>query len=298
MSHLALERHDLGNGIIAYNIGKRTMSAWAYRIGKTLIDSGAPNMHKHFLPFVLQDGDIENIYITHHHEDHSGGATAIREATRARITITNFSQALIQKGYRQYFYQHAVWGNFQPFKEDRCIELPAFGTAVFETNDGSFEIIHAPGHSHDMTVVYDVERKALFSADLYLSTRQRLMRRDEHFGMSVETLRRLLNMDLDIELLLCGHRPVFENALGKLEKKSLYMESLQQQFQDETLASLNNISSAMLDELIGKEDKAFRLLSFGNVSRLNLVKSLLGDVKARPDVIETVGYKLANFDFE
>lgn len=292
MPPLALERYDLGNGIIAYNVGRRTMSAWAYRIGKTLIDTGAPNMQQDFLPFVLQDGDVEDIYITHHHEDHSGGADTIRKATGANISITSFSQALIRKGYQQHFYQHAVWGNFQPFEEDSCLELPAHGTCLFETSDGSFEIIHAPGHSHDMTVVYDAERKALFSADLYLSTRQRLMRRDENFQLSLETLKRLL--DLDIDMLLCGHRPVFENGAEKLEKKFLYMESLDRELKGKALA---NLKSEILDDLIGKEDKAFRLLSFGNVSRTNLIKSLLGDVKARPDVVRTVGEKLANYDF-
>jgi len=293
MPPLALERHDLGNGIIAYNIGKRTMSAWAYRIGKTLIDTGAPNMQKDFLDVVLQDGNIENIYITHHHEDHSGGAATIRKATGAKISIVNFSQALIRKGYRQYFYQHAVWGKFQPFQEDNCLELPAFGTCDFETADGHFRIIHAPGHSHDMTVVYDAQQKALFSADLYLSTRQRLMRRDENFQLALKTIKRLL--DLDIEMLLCGHRPVFEKGAEKLEKKFLYMESLDKELKGKTLASLD---SRALDKLIGKEDRAFRLLSFGNVSRTNLVKSLLGDVKARADVVRTVGHKLANYDFE
>jgi len=292
MPPLALERHDLGNGIIAYNVGKRRMSAWAYRIGKTLIDTGAPNMRKEFLDFVLQDGDIENIYITHHHEDHSGGATTIRAATGAKISLTAFSQALIRKGYVQHFFQHAVWGTFQPFEEGNCIELPAFGKSILNTTDGSFQIIHTPGHSHDMTVVYDAERKVLFSADLYLSTRQRLMRRDEHFHYALQSLKRLL--DLDIDMLLCGHRPVFEDGAAKLEKKYLYMEGLQRQLQGQ---SFNSLDSATLDEIIGKDDIAFRLLSFGNVSRANLVKSLLGDVKPRPDVVRTVGPKLANYDF-
>lgn len=292
MAPLALERHDLGNGIIAYNVGRRMMSAWAYRIGKTLIDTGAPNIQKDFLDLVLKDGDIEHIYITHHHEDHSGGAAAIRKATGAKITVTQFSQALVRKGFVQHFYQHAVWGNFQPFEEDSCIDLPPFGKSVFETSDGSFELIHAPGHSHDMTVVYDASRKALFSADLYLSTRQRLMRRDEHFNIALNSLKGLL--ELDIEMILCGHRPVFENGSEKLEKKYLFMENVKNHLLE---ASNGNEVSTSLDQLIGKEDTAFRLLSFGNVSRINLVKSVKGDLKARPDVVRTVGEKLSNYDF-
>ncbi len=292
MSFPVLERHDLGNGIIAYNIGKRRMTAWAYRIGKTLIDSGAPNMSKELLPFILQDGDIEHIYLTHHHEDHSGGATTIRNETGAEITVSSYSQALIRKGYVQYPYQHVVWGRFQAFQENHCLELPAFESVSYKTNDGDFQVFHAPGHSHDMTVVYDAERKALFSADMYLSSRQRLMRRDENFFVSLETLKRIIK--LNVEILLCGHRPVFSDGNEKLEKKLVFMETIQDKLEGN---ANERIETKLLDDLLGKEDSAFRLLSLGNVSRANLVKSLLGDVKARPDVVRTVGEKLAHYDF-
>ncbi|MEZ4608509.1 MAG: MBL fold metallo-hydrolase [Deinococcales bacterium] len=89
------------------------------------------------------------------------------------------------------------------------------GYLPWSTADGDFIVLHAPGHSHDMTVLYDPARRAIFSADLYLSSKQRLMRRDEVFEVTLESLKRVLRLDID--MLLCGH-PVFHEGKARLGK--------------------------------------------------------------------------------
>ncbi len=292
-----LKRYELANGIIAYEmaLGKEpSLRAWSYRIGKTLIDTGPPKMRKTFLPILLNDGPINTIYVTHHHEDHSGLAADIRSQTGAKIVLSRYCAPLTQKGFRQYPYHYLYWGKFKPFKEDKQINIPPLGKQTWQTEDGEFQLIHAPGHSHDLSVVYDAERKALFAADLYLGPKLKVMRRDEHWHHLEASLKRILE-NCDFDLLLCGHRPAFQNGKSLLEKKYNWMHSSRAKF--EALCLEGRSRNEATKEVFGSAFNSFTFISLGNVSQKNMLLSLQKHYKARPDVARQGGQKWANYDF-
>ncbi|MEZ4608508.1 MAG: MBL fold metallo-hydrolase [Deinococcales bacterium] len=94
-----LRRYILDKGIIAYEVRKRFMSAWLYRIGHTLIDSGPPAVAKKLVPFILQDGEVDDIFISHHHEDHSGGVRTLQKALGVQVHVSQYAVPLTRSGF-------------------------------------------------------------------------------------------------------------------------------------------------------------------------------------------------------
>lgn len=292
-----IKRHELANGIIGYEMGlgkKPVLRAWCYRVGSTLIDAGPAVSLPAFLPLLLEDGPIKHIFVTHHHEDHSGGAAQIRAKTGARITGTQFAQPLIEKGFRQYPYQLFYWGKYRPYPLDETLVLPPLDCLKWSTPDGEFVIIHAPGHSHDMTVVWDKERKALLAADLFLAPKLKVMRRDEVWAALEKSLARVLD-ETDIDLLLCAHRPVMTQGKAALEKKYNWMRSSREQIHERIMQGQPEMAASR--EVFGQTAVAFERIALGNVSQKNMLNSLQGRLKARADVVRRVGERWALCEF-
>ena len=293
-----IKRWDLGQGIVGYETGRGknpVLRAWAYRVGSTLFDTGPPAVESQVLETILRDGPLKHIYVSHHHEDHSGNAAALRQASGASITLSQYCAPLTRQGFKHYPYQKVYWGKFKPLKEDVILELPALGSRTWVTDDGSFIIFHAPGHSHDMSVIWDKERGVLFAADLYLASRLKLMRRDEVWDALEASTKRILRT-ADFEQLLCAHRPVFENGKAALEKKHTWMLTAKKSLVELVNKGLSLKEASRL--CFGNSKHLLARVSLGNVSRDNMAKSALGRFKPRPDVEKIVGESWARCDFD
>lgn len=270
------------------------LSVWCYRLGVTLIDAGATTALEGFLPVLLADGPVRHIYLTHHHEDHSGGAARIRELTGAGITVSQFAAPLLRGGFQQHLYQRLYWGRFAPFEPDETVRLPPLGALPWSTPDGDFMLLHAPGHSHDMTVVWDAARGALFAADLYLAARLKLMRRDEVWSALQASLARVLDQT-DFDALYCAHRPVLSGGTEALQKKYAWMHSSRDHLEAERTAGKHVTEAA--ETVFGRANRVLERVSFGDLSCSNMVASALGDLKPRPDVVRAVGAAVARCVF-
>lgn len=270
------------------------MTVWCYRVGSTLIDAGTGSVLETFLPVLLADGPVRHVYLTHHHEDHSGGAARIRNVTGAEVTVSQFAAPLLRRGFRQYPYQLLYWGRFTPFEADRRVTLPPLGSLPWSTPDGDFVLLHAPGHSHDMTVVWDEARGALFAADLYLAARLKLMRRDEVWSALEASLKRVLEQTR-FEYLYCAHRPVTVRGAEALKQKYTWMVASRHRLEAELAAGTP--TAELAEKVFGPSNRAFERVSLGNVSRRNMLASALGNLEPRPDVVRVVGGAWARCDF-
>lgn len=241
-----------------------------YRIGSILIDSGPSNQWRHVKTFLQQGPDISQLWLTHHHEDHSGNASRVARKYKITPHAPALAQDKLAKGYRTPAIQQMTWG--KPARV-RTQVLPE----TLTLDDGSEVVaIHTPGHAKDLTCFYLPQQRWFFSGDLYIARTLKYMRSDENLMELMLSLQKVLALEIDV--VFCPHRGIDENGKQGMQDKLNSMIELcknAQGLQREGL-ELAEISRRLLGE---KEmmDK----ISRGNFSKENLVgQSLLVDLNA------------------
>lgn len=250
--------------------GKPKMFSHIYFIDGMLIDSGHRNMQKEVLREV-SDLDVEQIFITHHHEDHTGNIDAFQKHFQVPTYASSRCVEIMKRPPKISFAQWMTWGNRPPnfklqIKED-----------YIQTENYRFELIPVPGHAVDMLALYESNQGWLFSADLWVNDFIRVFMRPESMKQQIESLKRVL--ELDFEVLLCSHNPQFKDGKSKVKKKLDFMEYFYQ-----TVAEFHQKGFSpkeILKKMKLKEDWSIRILSGGALSTLNMIKSVIRDEKGR-----------------
>ncbi|WP_439133108.1 MBL fold metallo-hydrolase [Pseudomaricurvus sp.] len=243
------------------NLGINT-SFIVYRLGDTIIDSGPSNQWKYVKPFI-ESRPLEQLLLTHHHEDHSGNAGAIHQLTGIQPNAPALTIDILKRGFKIPPMQRFIWGrcglaDAQPLSDDIRI-----GTEKTKA-------LFTPGHAKDMTCYLMEDRGWLFSADLYIANYLKLLRSDESIPLLLDSIRFTLSHDFDT--ILCPHRGIVENGQQKLGEKYDYLTNLAEQAQ--TLNAQGLGLKEMTTRLLGKEG-AMGVLSRYNFSKRNLVASCL-----------------------
>ena len=255
--------HDLeGLRVGRFNLGVNSTFV-VYRLGGTVFDTGPSNQWRYVKPFI-QERPLEQLLLTHHHEDHSGNAAAIKAMTG--VTPLAPVQALdkLRQGYRVPLMQRVIWGGPTPVEVDALPEELALesGEPVVP--------IHAPGHARDMTCYLLPERGWLMSADLYIANHLKMLRIDEHLPTLIESTQNVLAHDFDT--VICPHRGIVEDGPQKLREKVDYLVNLAGEVQ--TLSAKGVALPAIMERLLGKETPVTRLTG-NNFSKINLVRACL-----------------------
>ncbi|GAB3112949.1 MBL fold metallo-hydrolase [Aestuariicella hydrocarbonica] len=244
-----------------FNLGINT-SFIVYRLQDTVIDTGPTNQWQYVKPFIEAE-PFEQLLLTHHHEDHSGNAGAIHRLTDVQPMAPTLTIEILKRGYKIPPMQKVIWGNCgladaQPLPDD--IRIGGEATSALFT----------PGHAKDMTCYLMRDRGWLFSADLYIASRLKLLRSDEDVGTLLDSIRFTLGHDFDT--IVCPHRGVVENGQSKLREKydNLMLLSTEAQSLRDQGLPLTEISR----RLLGKEG-AIGILTRYNFSKRNLIASCL-----------------------
>jgi len=244
-------------------VGPPLMTVYCYRLGDLMVDTGQGHMRKEVLK-IAKDYNIKRIFLTHHHEDHSGNAAAIKRANRAGVFGHSLTRSKMAVAFPILPYQKYVWGKSQP------LMLEAFPDRI-ETALGEMVPVPTPGHSKDHTAYLLKDAGVLFSGDLYLADTIKYFRADEDLGAQIVSLRRVL--DLDFDTLLCSHFPRLENGKRRIEKKLAFLETL---YGDVIrLREKGYAAKRIFKALNLREDYLTKYFCFGNVSMLNGVRSII-----------------------
>jgi glyoxylase-like metal-dependent hydrolase (beta-lactamase superfamily II) len=142
--------------------------------------------------------------------------------------------------------------------------------ATISTAKHSFHVLPLPGHSPDHLGLYEPQKGWLFSGDLFLSVKVRVLRRDEDVIASMESLRQV--MALPLQYMFCGSGKILAQPIELLKKKLEFYEDLQQRC--ETLHQKGWKLEKIRDAVLGKEG-VWPWMSQGEFSKLNLVKAFL-----------------------
>jgi len=133
-----------------------------------MIDTGQSHMQKEVLK-IAGDHNIKRIFLTHHHEDHSGNAAAIKLGYDTTVFGHPLTKEKMKVSFHILSYQKYVWGKSAPLK----IELVP---KKIETALGEMVPVHTPGHSKDHTAFFLKDEGVLFSGDLYLADKIKFFR--------------------------------------------------------------------------------------------------------------------------
>ena len=238
------------------------MTVRCYCVDGLLVDSGLDSCAGQTLEWAQAQGACQAV-LTHHHEDHSGGVPQLQKGGLPVLASTATGSRL-STGFATYFYQRMVWGRAP---RARVGVLPA----VLETENHCFQVMPAPGHCDDQVVLYEAGQGWLFSGDAFIGQKIRYFRGDEDFQATVDSLQRLCELDFDS--LFCAHRPRLQGGREALRGKLNHLLELQGRVLElhERGHSLGEITR----RLLGKEPLLLYLFSAGDLSKRNLVRSIL-----------------------
>lgn len=142
----------------------------AYWLDGLLIDTG-PACTAGELVRVLEKAPVQQIAITHAHEDHIGGLAAVlARYPDARVYASRQSLPLIENpeliGMQRY--RQAVWGKPQAYSGARSLDLVE---DVIRTPQFTLRAIETPGHSRDHVSYFEPAYRWLFCGDAFIGGR-------------------------------------------------------------------------------------------------------------------------------
>ncbi|MBL4666396.1 MAG: MBL fold metallo-hydrolase [Sneathiella sp.] len=234
-----------------------------YRIGSTLIDAGPANQWGPVKNFISEK-PIQQLLLTHHHEDHSGNADRIAKFANIVPLAPELSQRKLKSGYKTPLLQKIIWGSPRP------VATAIMPAEVFLEDGTKINPIHTPGHAKDLHCLYLPEKKWLFSGDLYISKSLRYFRSDENLEQLLESIRKVLKLDFDV--LFCPHRGIVEEGRQALTAKLHNILALCEKAQ--TLQARGIETSQIVREILGPEDMMARM-TCNNFSKRNMIEEAL-----------------------
>ena len=194
----------------------------------TLVDAGPPGEDTELLSALddlgVAPNEVENIVVTHSHQDHTGALRAVKEVTGADIRMHPEDAALVAEGknrrpwtitpgpFHRVLYWLFVKGgpeSIPPVESDHDVHggqsLPIAG---------GIETVHVPGHcAGQLALLWRRHGGILFAADAALSLfgRPIMSLVYEDLDQGRDDLARL--SELEFETAVFGHgAPIMENA--------------------------------------------------------------------------------------
>lgn len=244
-------------------LGRNLYYVAAYLVDGLLVDTGFNYLAEQFFQTVC-DKNIEQIVNTHHHEDHVGANYLFEQRRQLQAFAHVDALPLIAKPpVKLKPYRNVVWGVPQP-AHPRAIG------AKLSTAKYNFQVLHLPGHSPDHIGLYEPQQGWLFSGDLFLSVKVRVLRADEDIAASIASLRQAVALPL--QYLFCGSGKILAHPAEVLQKKLAFYEELQGRAM--ALHQKGWELDKIRDAVLGKEG-VWPLMSQGEFSKLNLVRGLL-----------------------
>lgn len=247
----------------------RDVSCWV--VEDTLVDTGLGLLSSRLVELAAAAG-IRRAILTHHHEDHVGGAAALAGAG-IEVLASRATAALVAHRLPIRPYQHVIWGAARP-----VAALPI--AAEVPLGHLRARVIPAPGHAADQIVLWVPDRGWLFSGDVFIAERVKAFRRDEDFAATVATLERLARLDVDV--LLCAHRPVDRGGREALARKLHWLREVEGRVRD--LERRGASRGEIMRRLRMPGTRTLAIATLGDVTTGNMVRSILDGPCPRREV--------------
>lgn len=198
-------------------LGSR-LDVFIYVVDGLLVDTGPSRFAADYIDF-FRTQSIEQVVLTHFHEDHSGNAPWL-DKQGISIYINPASVPLCLKKARLPLYRRYFWGKRGPFNA-----LP-LGDKLHTPNK-RWQVLEVPGHSFDHIALYDAEGGAMYTGDLFVTPKTKIIMRTENIYQIIRSLQLLLQYDFST--VYCSHAGVVENGRELVARKLHYLEELKEE---------------------------------------------------------------------
>jgi glyoxylase-like metal-dependent hydrolase (beta-lactamase superfamily II) len=227
-----------------------------YVVRGVMIDSGFPRARDVILDAVASL-HVRGVIVTHWHEDHAGNVPALAHR-RVPISIRADTDATLRARPKIELYRRLVWGR-----------PPALDVDITPFDPPGFTSLHTPGHSGDHQVVWDTQTGTLFSGDLWLGVRARVLHSSEDPYAIVDSLRRAAALTPD--RMFDAHRGRVDLPVKALLSRAEWMSATIGEVERRIAEGWTD--SEILKRVLGGEELA-GYLSYGGYSRRNFAKAV------------------------
>ncbi len=190
---------------------------YMYLVDGMLVDTGAYRVLDDVIAFYKDHKDIELACITHSHEDHTGTAAWLAQNRQIPIYIHPMSIETCAKPGEYPLYRHGIWGQRDPFAA-----LPL--ADQMDSCTKQWKVLHTPGHAADHMAFLNRATGILFSGDLLVTPKTKIILREESIPTIMSSIRKVLTYDF--EEVFCCHRGYVKDGRQLFEIKLDYLENL------------------------------------------------------------------------
>ncbi|MDQ8153065.1 MAG: MBL fold metallo-hydrolase [Gemmatimonadota bacterium] len=222
----------------------------------TLFDSGFP-VATPALTQWLRRHPVQAAALTHHHEDHAGGACALA-ALAVPLWIPDAARALVTAPPRVLFYRRFSWGSPAPLGPYIAAALPL-----------GIEAIPTPGHTADHHIFWDAGTGTVFGGDLFIGVKVRIAHASEDPRATSASLRRIVA--LAPRRFFDAHRGLLCNPAALLTAKADWIDAMVDRV--EQLAA-QGLSDADIARRVLGSDRLGRWYTAGDYTMENWVRGV------------------------
>lgn len=255
---LRMERHGDVVRLRMASAGSRAfgMSVSAYVIDGVMIDTGFHHARRELSAAVRSLG-VRGVIVTHWHEDHAGNVPMLASFGLPILIRPDTAEILAARPFIQ-FYRRLVWG-----RPPRLI-APA---AAFDPGD--LQCIHTPGHAEDHQVVWHPATRTLFSGDLWLGVRARVVHTSENPYQILDSLR--VALALEPERMFDAHRGLVSAPMNAIRAKIDWLGGTLEEIAQRVVQGWSD--REIVKQVLGGEELT-GYASHGDYSRRNLVRAV------------------------
>ena len=260
----------MGRGTIEYK-GISTMHVYSFYLDGILIDTGAKSLEREFLSF-FKPLPIEQVVITHHHEDHTGNAHFLQNERNVPIYMHDKMIEYCSKPADYPLYRKVFWGNRPPFHAESIFKngSNSENQQMFSSKNYTWDVIETPGHAIDHIALLNRETGQLFSGDLFCQVKTKVVLKEESVPTIIRSIQKVLTYDFDE--VFCCHAGFIKDGRSAFKRKLEYLLDLQGQVLD---LYNKGMTPKEIQKTVFPKKYPITLVSFGEWESINIIHSII-----------------------